>query len=248
MSDTKDNDLVFVEKAASPVVLSVPHDGYQAGHFKNMYAVRKKGSKDRDLRTWQLVRDINHPTEASDPVCSIVHGYMSRDIIDYNRSPSEDDDTHAYTDKKVKHFYSRYHEEIEGLIFNALRHFGCAVLLDIHGFASREDDYDIILGTQHRQTCKVYGFDITLAKYLREAGYSVYLPEEYSVKGERYSGRYTIERHSSCKNDAIQVEVSPKFRQKAKSYDSEEALKRRELAGTLRDFIKEYTREKCGKA
>ena len=201
-------------KKASPVIITIPHDGiFHNSDWQGIIGFRERGCIGRDKNTWPIVRDIIFLTNK----LSVVRGTFPRAIIDYNRA-DDNSSIPALIDPRMQQFFSNYHYAIEFFIKRALKAYEKhrCLLLDIHGFDKQPDNemYDIILGTDHRQTIQS-GSDIDsqLAFFLRSKKYRVYLPTKESISGEKYTGAYTICQHSVKYGiNAIQIEIAKKFR------------------------------------
>jgi len=203
-------------KKSSPVIITIPHDGiFHDSDWQGILKFREKGVVGRDKHIWPIVRDVILRTNK----LSVVRGTFPRRIIDYNRS-CDNFDIPSLVDGRMQQFFSNYHYAIEAFIERALsvyeKHH--CLLLDIHGFDIQpsNEEYDIILGTNHRKTIQS-GSDIDsqLASFLRSRGYKVFLPTSKAVSGEKYIGAYTICQYSvKYQINAIQIEIAKKFRTK----------------------------------
>ena len=125
-------------------------------------------------------------------------------------------------------------------------HYGRCLHLDLHGFASSPDDYDVIMGTNHRKTVQGSDIDVRLHTFLTQAGYRVYLPTDTPQVGERFMAatRDTEDdRLVHVSTDlgltgvvAIQLEIARRFR----TAEVEESGKA--LAKTIGKFVMEYSK------
>lgn len=209
----------FETNVSSPVIISVPHDkGFLAENFSGFFEPRKNGILGNDGHTWEIVRDIMMNARVN-----AVRGVFPRHFLDYNRSPNGDNlnplskrnSETAYEDERLKIFYDYYHSEISRLVKKAIKAYGRenCLLIDFHGFGAQPPcgEFDIILGTGNRTTVKS-GIDKSIAHFLSEKGYKIFLPtEDYDEC--RYKGGFTIHYYSQkFKIDAILMETAQRFR------------------------------------
>jgi N-formylglutamate amidohydrolase len=209
----------FQSKSTAPVIITVPHDPIsRISDWQGFLQTREKGVvKGLEEYLWPIIRDIILRTGR----VSVVRGTFPRRLIDYNRS-SYDANGPALNDQQLQHFYSNYHGIIEVFIERAMKVYGSnrCLLLDMHGFKKQPFkgvNYDIILGTNHRKTIR-FGIDVDkqLAFFLKRRGYSVYSPTEKKVRGEKYTGAFTVTHYAEkYRINAIQIEIARKFRTKA---------------------------------
>jgi N-formylglutamate amidohydrolase len=208
----------FQSKGVAPVIITVPHDPIsRISDWQGFLQTREKGViMGLEEYLWPIIRDIILQTSK----VSVVRGTLPRRLIDYNRS-YHDVNGPALRDQQLQHFYSNYHGIIEVFIERAMKAYGSnrCLLLDMHGFKKQPFErinYDIILGTDHRKTIRS-GMDVDkqLAFFLRRRGYSVYLPIEENVCGEKYTGAFTVTHYAEkYMINAIQIEIAKKFRTK----------------------------------
>lgn len=231
-------DFVLVIKTKSPIVFSVPHYGLRRKEFVGVFKSRPiESTQVEDEKTWHVVRQTNLPT----PVASVARGLMPREIIDYNRGAIggsfdiESNET-AFGDPKVAQFYDYYHYLLVELLNEAKKNFGRATLLDIHGFSQQPPfgEFDIILGTANKETVQ-NGGDEQFADFFNKKGYRVFLPTTRARRGEILSGRFTVRRHAGDCVDAIQVEISSKYRKNQKN--------RKKLTSDMREFVLEQIKQ-----
>lgn len=223
----KQHDFLCVLEIDSPILLTIPHDGFGANDFDGFFERRSSEHVlEKDARAWHVARHINK----GEPIASMVRGLLPRSTMDYNRSVSKG----AFQDCTLLSYYYIYHAQIKRLIEQSLTEYGKCLLLDIHGFVNQPDfgEFDVIFGTRHRTTV-VSDVDIEFAEFLQDKGYRIYLPTEQSVKGEKFGGGFTVAKYSQLNINAIQIEIAKEFRVK-------NATKRKALTKNIREFLKEY--------
>jgi hypothetical protein len=88
------------------------------------------------------------------------------------------------------HFHQRLIKEtINTLQWCCNRDQGDVLHIDLHGFSNQPTtlgEFDLILGTNHRQTVKASRVDQDLADFMTRLGYRAYLPAEKAQPGERF--------------------------------------------------------------
>ena len=223
------HDFLCILEIDSPILLTIPHDGFNANDFDGFFERRSsKHVLEKDARAWHIARHINLNGEK--PVANMVRGLLPRPMVDYNRSVLDG----AFQDSALLSYYYIYHAQIKRLIKRSLAEYGRCLLLDIHGFVNQPDfgEFDVILGTQHRTTV-VSDVDIEFAAFLRDKGYNVYLPTEGKIKSEKFGGGFTVVKYSRLGIDAMQVEIAKEFRVK-------NANKRKKLTRNIREFLEGY--------
>ena len=226
----------------SPVIISVPHDCLTTSQMSVIRQVRPDGIRTRDIHTWSIAKHI-----ATIVPINTVRQLMCRTILDCNRGVPNDPKMKdqeiglAYTDPRVADVYKYYHWVLMSMLRESLVEFGKenTLLIDLHGFTKQpeyapEGGYDLILGTANRSTIYHDNVDVQLYELMTESGYKVFLPKEtpHTDKPDKCDGGHTVRFYSERLGiNAIQIEVSRKFRRKG---ESSELLK---LAEVLALFV-----------
>jgi N-formylglutamate amidohydrolase len=221
--------VVLSHPKASRVVISVPQDTLMPNDFLGSFARRKRGIHGRDRHVWPIVHDCVRLALKRSMRIDTVRFLFPRAFIDANREaaggPNFDDETlgqTAYDAPELSSVYETYHGEIARLIGRSCRRFGSEKILfvDMHGFGVQPErlaprTYDLILGTASRTTISHGSVDRSFAGYMRERGYTVFLPEEQPVcsEGDPYSAGHTTRFYSRRFGvNAIQIEIARRFR------------------------------------
>lgn len=245
--------LVLKSKKPNKVVISVPHDGVGfSGLFGGMLSQRESARTVRDRKVWPIATGIISSTEN----VSAIRGLMPRKYLDYNRSwpdpvnyypHTQLGSTSALDDERLSTAYLVYHEMIEHLLKTGIDAFGNekVLLLDLHGFSEQPEyapvpnGYDLIFGTGNRGSILYGDVDIVMGEYLKEQGYSVFIPTVNPVDGKTddcFAGDFTTRHHSRTSEvNAIQIEVANRFR------EGEDAkILGPKLVKDLSDFVNGY--------
>lgn len=205
---------VATARPPSPIILTVPHDGIRGEHLCLPFPERTNGVTVRDGAVWNIVSDI----AATTPM-NVIRGLLPRTLVDYNRAAAE-----AYEHEAIRAPYDAYHDQIDCLIRSLKTPFPVEriLLLDMHGFGAQPPyapvgGYDVILGTGNRTTVAHGDADRRLATFLRDRGYSVFLPEREPVRigGDYLAGQHTVRSYSAAHGiNCIQVEMARRFRER----------------------------------
>jgi len=222
----------FVPKEKTPIIVTVPHDGFSFGDLAGFFKKRKKGVCGRDKHVWPIVKDI-----LLQSATVAVRGNFPRHFVDYNRHPrgkrygifsSYKKVEPAFQDETTERFYWLYHNTVKGSLKEIFESFISkeVALFDFHGFTRQPSygEYDLILGTGNGKTIfnKNRAIDQRFAHFLAKRGYKVFLPKNAEQilmntldQNDEYDGDFTV-HHCSRKYrmDAIQVEIASKFRQR----------------------------------
>lgn len=115
-----------VVKGNMPLVISAPH----GGQIKpENIADRECGTKERDDNTDHLALEIEKAFEEYDQKPYLVIAKISRAKIDLNR----DLETATCGNPKMAYTWQQYHQNIETALDDAIRQFGYAMYIDLHG-------------------------------------------------------------------------------------------------------------------
>ncbi len=134
----------------SPVVISIPHEGFYQGDLEPYFYPRKHGVRGREQYLCAIASDANRKI----PVASIVRGLLPRSLCDYNRPIHAAPKNRAVADKKLVTFYESYHTCVWELLDQAARRYGKCYHLDLHGFDPERSGlaYDLVLGSHNGRT------------------------------------------------------------------------------------------------
>ena len=220
--------LLRCQTAELPIILTAPHGGSKSFPMSRSMKARVPGQQvctKSDMHTIRLLGNID---DAVFKMCGlrphVVAARFHRKYIDANRN-YEVLEQHAYHPdcELARSAYQDYHRCIEECVVHCRQLFPDKVilLLDIHG-QKLYDDY-IVLGTQSGGTlvrpAETHGEGASSApgvaviqQLRRHLGMAV-LPEHGLADISRYSGGYTVVRHSCAGTvDAIQLEFGSLLR------------------------------------
>ena len=236
------NEFIAVQQGNLPVILSAPHGGQREipGVAPRKGKGLEKGPRgfvtSRDGNVDQLAFELAAPLElklGKKPY--FVVAKFHRKFIDANR-PADI----AFEDTKARAVYEGYHGALSNSCAEAVREFGYALVLDIHGQAPAPDT--VFRGTQNGQTDrwlakqwgeKAHSGPESLCGLLAAQGIEVF-PTNNAPEKSGFGGGYIVrtcgERESI---GAIQLEFGSVFRRK-------ENLKA--TAAKLADGIAEFIR------
>lgn len=164
---------IFVRRGTLPVLLSVPHDG-TLDSIGGVPLALYSGSKPRDFAVRPVARDIfihilRSSRKSPDLLIQRVHrSFISSQI-------------QSYFENKVINFLSEPTSSYRGEM-------GKVLLIDLHGFTKQPEfgEFDLILGTGHRQTVGESSVDYDFSSFMMDRGYRVYVPSEKPIPGELY--------------------------------------------------------------
>jgi len=128
----------------SPIVLTAPHDGT---HKPVEIPERTQGLKIRDMFTSNVAWSIcEQSEEISKPHLIVLRLHRSKLDVNRERSKAADKDS---TD--ALEIYDLYHNSILSAIQKAVKVFGFALLLDVHGQGHRKDTIELgyLLNNRH---------------------------------------------------------------------------------------------------
>ena len=226
-----------------PLLLTVPHDGWEAVPG---VPPRTSGVRRRDTETLPLARG------AADALLTalgarpyLVAARFHRRYVDANRPPDQ-----AYEVAAAAPYYQTYHGQVAAYVAELRARFpGGALLLDVHGQAA--DREALIRGTQDGLTVSallarageaaLVG-PISLFGQLAARGYAV-LPPNTPLGAPpegRFRGGYTVQTYGSQHpdgSDAIQIEIGTVWRQAASA---------RQRAGDLAEALAVFTNAYLG--
>lgn len=130
------SEFVEHEIGHSPIILTAPHDGsLRPSHIPD----RKKGRRKADLCTSEIACGIR---DEFDDQCKphLIVMKLHRSKIDVNREKAKAADEQIPDTQRA---YTAYHDAIKRSIDLALKEFGFALLLDIHGQAHRKNYFEL---------------------------------------------------------------------------------------------------------
>jgi N-formylglutamate amidohydrolase len=200
---------VILKIGSSPLIVSVPHDGFAKFMFDGLIPRREGDAFAADRHVWPVVKDVLLQTDIS----YVIMGLMPRQTVEYNRS-LDDDESNPLASSDLLVFYQTYHDMIASRARELRDNWGDRCLLvDFHGFTGQPDcgEYDLVLGTNHCTTCS-NGADGDLANFMRQKGYRVFLPTREAIPGERYPGAHTVQYYASLGIESLQIEIHKSFR------------------------------------
>ena len=161
---------MFVRWGTLPVLLTVPHDG-TLHSLANVDLNHLLDSRPRDIAVRRVARDIFiHILKTSKKQPNLIIQRVHRSRI---------------TEQIQSYFEDKSVSMLEEIAVDSKR---AGLLLDLHGFTKQPSfgEYDLILGTNHRQTVGGTNADREFAGFMRQRGYEVYVPQETPVDGELY--------------------------------------------------------------
>ena len=223
---TENSTLLFKAKNNSPVLISVPHDGFPHNEFSGLFEPRKIGYFGRDLRVWSVAKDILALVSIN-----AIRGLMPRAFVDYNRAwpvginyyPLTQKEVHtALVDERLVPTYEYYHASIDRILTSSIETFRKehVLMIDLHGFSKQppyapEGGFDLIFGTGNRISIPHGDIDRRFATFMTNLGYKVFLPQDTTVGAieDYYSADFTTRHHSEKHNvNVIQIEIASRFR------------------------------------
>jgi hypothetical protein len=185
-----------------PVLITAPHNGWRKT-LGDRTLPPIPHSKASDGATRFIAQDIHHFLGARDlPTPTVLIDAVHR--------------RHRTPQTRASFEYKTY----EALCTLRQQHIGPIVHLDLHGFSPHAStaDYDLILGTAHRQTVGNTNADVQLANFAASHGYRTYVPKSEPAPGEVFSARSPatlVQRVASLalgQTGSIQIEISSNFR------------------------------------
>lgn len=219
------SELVSVQPGTLAIVLTAPHGGTKPvpGATTRRGTGVERFVTVRDANTSELAEKIADALErelGARP--AVVIARFQRTYIDANRKPEE-----AYEGDVTRPHYDAFHAETQRAVDEAVKRWGRALLIDVHGQSAEPDA--IFRGTLNGRSVTslrerfgddaVIGPDSLFAQF-QSRGYRI-IPEPADGKlGEetRFSGGYITQAYGSHAQplvDAIQIEVGLNFRRDA---------------------------------
>lgn len=200
------------------VIVVNPHDSIiKSPVFQGQLQERKTGFRGSDVNVLSIVKDI-----ASQTNINFVHAVIPRQFLDVNRADTDDNkEDPPYVDSRLFPYYFDFHQNVFLLVQESVETFGedGVLVLVLHGFKEQPlggAEYDLILGTQHRESLRRKSCaDKNFAKFFGRRGYSVYTPDALFKSGERYNAHrsYVVNNiRAQFDVDVIQIEISSKYR------------------------------------
>ncbi len=184
------------------MLLTAPHDGEltQIG----AYTLPEHPDKFRDGATYAIAREAY---EYLDNELSLVPTLIADLVRRNHRTPQ----TMEYFRNRV---FGEIHKQTQAFADQPIRH------LDIHGFRQRlpHQDYDLILGTAHRKTVGTHDTDFRIADFMRDRGYTVYLPTTEPHENESLTAEPAATLAQKVRTlgiaavSTVQVEINRTFR------------------------------------
>lgn len=213
-------DHFIVKQGELPVILSVRHDGYRKTVGGKLLPLRTDDQKRRDINTRFLAESIYKDIfEKKRKKVSLIINTVQR---------------RYETDEMIQ----RYDEAVKKLVTSSQTF--PVLLLDIHGFSSKFSlgSYDMILGTDHRNSLGSSNIDTVFTVCMAERGYRVYCPSKEQVEGELFGATTmkTLVKRSTKWNIpnliSMQIEVYRDFR-----VGEEGKKKGKQLAVEISNFL-----------
>lgn len=210
------------------IILSIPHDGLWAHNFAGHFTPRPNGVMFADRHVTPIANDILLFCEEQDLPVDLVRLLMPRTYLDANRPPPGTEakyerftDT-AFFDERVRPVHEQYFAELGQAIERGIQEYGeeNILVLDLHGFARNRrpmqtTDFDIVLGTYHRQTIPYGQPDKDLGGHLKDSSYCTFVPAEVDTlpNGDPFIGGYICEYLARTYTvNVIQIEIEKRFR------------------------------------
>lgn len=209
---------IFVQKADSPFIFSIPHSGEML-ISEMQWKLRDEAQQFLPNVDWHLMKLYGFLEEYN---VDIVYTPFSRYVIDVNRPPDAEKignyrrslvyDTstwdeeiyhsppsHEDVERRIKRYYEPYHEELKKLIESKVERFGKAYVLDLHSFMG-PISADVCLGNRHNVTCSE-AFINKVEEAFVNSGFE-------TVKNEVFIGGY-ISKHYAVKDvvETLQIEL-----------------------------------------
>ncbi|HJP96570.1 MAG TPA: hypothetical protein VJ843_04325 [Candidatus Saccharimonadales bacterium] len=200
---TPDLQDAFVQlNGTLPVLITAPHNGWRRA-LGERDLPRAPHSKASDGATRFIAQDIHRFLQARDlPAPTILMDAVHR----AHRTPQ----TRAFFEYKTYEALCNLRREHDGTVLH----------LDIHGFGNHPEtqDYDLILGTAHRETVGDSDVDHELASFTRAHGYRTYLPGTQPRPGEAYTAKspatlvQRVAHLALAQTASVQIEISQRYR------------------------------------
>lgn len=248
------SDVYTFREGATPLLISVPHDGWQIPTDILQYMTGiGRGIPDTD---WHVSRLYEF---ADDLGAGMIVANFSRYVVDLNR-PADDGAPYAgqlstgvcpartfagheiYYEQspidcgaRIERYWRPYHDQLESALAAIKERFGYALLWDAHSIASRvpqlfDDELPVLnLGTFDRRSC---------AGRLEHAVMAAAQDSPYdAVLNARFKGGY-ITRHYGCPAanvHAIQLELAQRayMDERTLQYDEQKALRLKQTLAVL---------------
>ena len=222
------------------VIVVNPHDSIiKSPVFQGQLQERKTGFRGSDVNVLSIVKDI-----ASQTSINFVHSVIPRQFLDVNRADTDDNkEDPPYVDSRLFPYYFDFHQNVFLLVQESVEAFGedGVLVLVLHGFKEQPfggTEYDLILGTQHRESLRSKSCaDKNFSRFFERQGYSVYTPEALFKPGERYNAHrsYVVNNiRAQFDVDVIQIEISSKYRNETARAEG------KMLSKAFAEFIKNY--------
>ncbi|MFX1235633.1 MAG: N-formylglutamate amidohydrolase [Promethearchaeota archaeon] len=216
-------------KGDIPLIISVPHSGTKK---PKVIPNRRKGIVGTDKNSKELALELIRSIEILyqsksniKKIPSYIISNVHRSKIDINRNESKAYDVISLLAKEI---YQYYHHKIQELIYFNLTHFNRSLLIDVHGFETKDipagfRDVDIILGTNNLEslysvpkTQRFWGKDLRgkIIKAFVKLGISI-APNHQRGREYALTGGYITQKYGASKiknSQAIQIEFSDRVR------------------------------------
>ena len=209
---------VNIKKANSPYIFSFPHSGMLLSaemewklfpealeflpnidwHLNELYGFLQN-YKVNIISTphSRYVVDVNRPPDAKklgNYRDSLVYNTTTWDEEMYNIAPTQEE-----VERRIRRYYTPYHEELEALIEEKVREFGKVYLIDIHSFMG-PISADVCLGNRNNSTSS--------SEFLDKL-YNAFNVEGFkTVKNDVFIGGY-ITKHYALEDivETLQIEL-----------------------------------------
>ena len=252
------NELFSVHEGATPLLVSVPHDGRILPEFIE----KRMTTAGRDIpdTDWHVARLYDFVRELG---ASMYVANYSRYVVDLNRPPDDaalyegqvatgicpgktfaGDDLYSEegavgageVEERINTFWSPYHQFIETKLFALRQQFGYALLWDAHSIPAQVPRlFDGVLpvlniGTNDGESC---------APEIADDVFGIATSSDYdSVMNGRFKGGYITRHHGDPQNHvhAIQLEIAQRAYMDEVSREFDDA-KADELRDTLRSMV-----------
>lgn len=230
---------LFSQEGNIPLLITVPHGG---GKEIPGFPIRASGCLKKDIRTLELVTEMNEYFKMSGQIPYIVAALFSRKFIDANRSKER-----ALENVQLIPVYEEYHNRIKKFIEQLKGNFPYgALLIDIHG-QGREPSA-IHRGTKNGTTVKNFilrngpngiSGQTSIFGQLSKRGYSIFPPENELndiPESNHFDGGFTVREYGKDIIDAIQIEIGTNWREKSECRQ----IFVKDFAEILPSFVKHY--------
>jgi N-formylglutamate amidohydrolase len=146
---------VKFRKGTIPLILSVPHGGIleceEIPIRQNGVLGIDKGTIELGERLVKYMKKTSNSSRFKKRVPTIIISKVHRNRIDLNR---EEREAYVVGSSLAKAIYSHYHNIIKETIIDNIKIFNNSLLIDIHGFETKDRpkgfrDVDLILGTNN---------------------------------------------------------------------------------------------------